>query len=217
MKTPDLVADCVGAMQAAVGVPVTVKCRIGVDDQDPEESLFTFVDKVARAGCGVFIVHARKAWLQGLSPKENREIPPLDYPLVLKLKVARPDLVVVLNGGIATIDAADDLLKRFDGVMLGRAAYGEPAMLSAVDRRIFAATSPDPEIEDVVLRMSAYVKRLARSGTSPHHVVRHLLGLYHGRPGARSWRRMLSEKGASTPPDILDRALDAMSRPAAYA
>ncbi len=210
MKTPALVADCVALMRDAVAAPVTVKCRIGVDDQDPETSLFEFVDKVAATGCDVFIVHARKAWLEGLSPKENREIPPLDYEIVRRLKRMRPDLTIVLNGGVETIDAAVDHLREFDGVMLGRAAYGAPSILADVDRKVFGAAAPPPAIEDVVRAMSAYVKARAKEGTSPHHVTRHMLGLMHGRPGARSWRRMLSEQGAATSPDILDRALDAM-------
>ena len=211
MKTPMLVADCVAAMRAAVDIPVTVKCRIGVDDQDPEESLFTLVDLVAKAGCEVVIVHARKAWLSGLSPKENREIPPLDYALVGKLKKARRDLAIILNGGITTIDQARAHLEAFDGVMLGRAAYGEPAILAEVDAKLFDDAAPSVAIEDVVREMSAYVKRMAKMGASPHHVTRHLLGLYHGRPGAKIWRRMLSVDGAATPADILDRALEAMA------
>ena len=212
MKTPQLVADCIDAMRAKVVIPVTVKCRIGVDDQDPEESLFALVDAVAAAGCNVFIVHARKAWLQGLSPKENREIPPLDYGLVRRLKAERPGLTIVLNGGVETIAAADEHLAHVDGVMLGRAAYGAPAILAEVDRLIFGERTADPLIDDVAARMSAYVKEKAKAkaGTSPHHIVRHMLGLYHGRPGARAFRRMLSEKGAATPADILDRALDAV-------
>ncbi len=211
MKEPELVADCVSAMRSAVKVPVTVKCRIGVDDQDPAESLFTFVDKVAEAGCEVFIVHARKAWLDGLSPKENREIPPLDYPLVASLKKARPALTIVLNGGVTTIDQAAAHLESFEGVMLGRAAYGEPGILATVDARIFGDRIDAPRIEDIVREMSNYVKRMALAGTSPHHIVRHMLGLYHGRHGARLWRRLLSERGAATPADILDRALEAMT------
>jgi tRNA-dihydrouridine synthase A len=217
MKTPELVAEGVSAMRAAVTIPVTVKCRLGVDDQDPEESLNGFVDRVAAAGCGIFIVHARKAWLDGLSPKENREIPPLDYALVRRLKIARPDLTVVLNGGILSLDAALSHLDAVDGVMLGRAAYGEPAILADVDRRIFNDPSPSPMIEAVIREMSDYVKREAAKGVPPHHVVRHMLGLYHGRPGARAWRRMLSENGASTASDVLDRALEAMREKAAIA
>lgn len=215
MKTPALVADCVAVMRETVKIPVTVKCRIGVDDQDPEESLFTLIDAVAATGCDVFIVHARKAWLDGLSPKENREVPPLDYALVRRLKIERPRLTVILNGGVASIDAAAEHLKSFDGVMLGRAAYAEPAILAEADRRIFGETAPAPDIDGVVREMSAYVKQMAKAGTPPHHVVRHMLGLYHGKPGAKAWRRMLSEKGTATPADILDRALAAMAPKAA--
>ncbi|MEZ5897590.1 MAG: tRNA dihydrouridine(20/20a) synthase DusA [Parvularculaceae bacterium] len=207
MKTPGLVAECWGAMQAAVDIPVTVKSRIGVDEQDPEESLFGFVETLAGAGCRVFIVHARKAWLQGLSPKENRETPPLDYDLVRRLKAAKPALTVVLNGGIATIDEAASHLKNFDGVMLGRAAYGEPAILTAVDRLIFDIPAPDPDITDVARTMSGYVRQMAARGVSPHHVTRHMLGLMHGRPGARRWRQLLSARGASTPVSVIDEAL----------
>lgn len=210
MTTPARVADCVAAMQAAVAIPVTVKCRLGVDDQDPRQSLFALVDAVAAAGCRVVIVHARKAWLKGLNPKQNRELPPLDHALVAELKRRRPDLVVVVNGGISSIDAAAAHLATFDGVMLGRAAYDRPAILAEVDRRIFGAPSPPPALEEVVCDMSAYVKRMAGRGTPPHHVVRHMLGLLHGRPSARRWRRLLSEAGAKTPPDILDRALAAV-------
>lgn len=211
MKTPALVGDCVTSMRAGARVPVTVKCRIGVDDQEPGQSLFEFVDTVASAGCEVFIVHARKAWLDGLSPKENREIPPLDYPLVHSLKAERPHLTIVLNGGLASVEDAAAHLAKVDGVMLGRAAYGEPAILAEVDRKIFGDRAPPPSLDDVIREMSSYVKRLAKTGTSPHHIVRHMLGLWHGRPGARAFRRMLSQQGAATPPDILDRAFAAIS------
>jgi tRNA-dihydrouridine synthase A len=211
MRTPELVADCVAAMRAGARIPVTVKCRIGVDEQEPAESLFGFVDKVASAGCEVFVVHARKAWLEGLSPKANREVPPLDYPLVHRLKAERPQLTIVLNGGLSSVEAAAAHLTKVDGVMLGRAAYGEPAILADVDRKIFGDRAPPPAIDDVIREMSSYVKSMAKSGTSPHHIVRHMLGLRHGRPGARAWRRMLSEHGAATPADILDRALAAVS------
>ncbi|MCB2114201.1 MAG: tRNA dihydrouridine(20/20a) synthase DusA [Parvularculaceae bacterium] len=211
MKTPGLVAECVASMRDSVKIPVTVKCRIGVDDQSPDESLFALVDAVSAAGCEVFIVHARKAWLEGLSPKENREIPPLDYEIVRRLKRERPGLTVVLNGGIETLEAAAAHLEEFDGVMLGRAAYGEPALLAGADGMIFGVRAPSPEIDAVVREMSAYVKAQARDGVAPHHVTRHMLGLFHARPGAKSWRRMLSEQGAATPPDILDRALEAMA------
>lgn len=208
MKEPDLVADCVAAMKAAVAIPVTVKCRIGVDDQNPEESLFGFVDKVAAAGCEVFIVHARKAWLQGLSPKENRTIPPLDYDLVRRLKRERPALSIILNGGIETAADAAALLPDFDGVMLGRAAYGAPYLLSEVDALFFNETANSPAREAVVRSMSAYVKQEFQKGVRPHSITRHMIGLYHGAPGARAWRRYLSENASSARATILDEALE---------
>jgi tRNA-dihydrouridine synthase A len=207
MKTPDLVAECIVAMIGAVDIPITVKCRIGVDDQDPHESLFEFVEKVAAAGCNVFIVHARKAWLKGLSPKENRTVPPLDYDLVRSLKAARPDLRIVLNGGIETINDASSLGVEFDGVMLGRAAYGAPYILADVDYVFFDETDSAPSREDVVGAMSEYVKREFEKGVRPHSITRHMIGLYHGAPGARAWRRFLSENSNVARDDILDRAL----------
>jgi tRNA-dihydrouridine synthase A len=210
MKTPALVADCVAAMRAAVSVPVTVKCRIGVDDQDPDETFFGFVDTVTAAGSSVFIVHARKAWLEGLSPKENREIPPLDYEIVRRLKAARPGLTIVLNGGLSSVRQALEEACGVDGVMLGRAAYGEPAILVEVDRLFFGDNRPPPSIDEVVRVMSAYVKRMALAGVKPHHVVRHMLGLHHGCSGARAWRRLLSQHGAAAPVSILDDALAAL-------
>ncbi len=209
MKTPGLVADCVAAMRAAVDVSVTVKCRIGVDDQNPDESLFDLVARSAEAGCGVFIVHARKAWLQGLSPKENREIPPLDYGLVKRLKRERPDLTVILNGGLASIDDCLVHLSHLDGVMLGRAAYGAPRLLAEVDARVCGEAGLRPALRDVVAAMDAYVRRAAAGGVKPHHVTRHMQGLAHGLPGAREWRRMLTEDGAATSPDVVARAWDA--------
>jgi tRNA-dihydrouridine synthase A len=210
MKTPSLVAECVEAMRAAVKVPVTVKCRIGVDDQDPEVSLFELADAIADAGCRVVIVHARKAWLEGLSPKENREIPPLDYEIVRKLKRTHPDLTVVLNGGLSSVAQALEESRGVDGVMLGRAAYGEPAILAAVDHAFFGEEGSPPADEDVVRAMSLYVKRMATAGVKPHHVVRHMLGYFHGRSGARTWRRMLSRHGTGAPSTILDDALNAV-------
>ncbi len=210
MKSPDLVADCVAAMSAAVSIPVTVKCRIGVDDQNPAESLFGFVGAVAEAGCRIFIVHARKAWLEGLSPKENRTVPPLDYDLVRRLKSERPELTVVLNGGIETIAQSQALLPDFDGVMLGRAAYGAPYLLAEVDREIFAAAHASPSRGQVVKEMSAYLKAQFERGVRPHAITRHMLGLYHGARGARAWRRYLSENAPASRDDILDRALEAM-------
>lgn len=212
MKTPALVAEGVFAMQSKVRIPVTVKCRLGVDDQDPAESLFGFIETVAAAGCRVFIVHARKAWLDGLSPQQNREIPPLDYEIVRHLKKARPDLTIVLNGGLASIGQALTESAGVDGVMLGRAAYGQPGILAIVDREFFGDLSVAPVVDDVVEAMSAYVRRCADDGVRPHHVVRHMLGLYHGQPGARLWRRLLSQQGAATAPSVLDEAIAAMRR-----
>ncbi len=210
MKTPSLVAECVEAMRTAVKIPVTVKCRIGVDDQDPDESLFMLADAIAAAGGRVVIVHARKAWLEGLSPKENREIPPLDYEIVRRLKKTRPDLTVVLNGGLSSVAHAFEERRDVDGVMLGRAAYGEPAILAAVDNVFFGETAPPLAQEEVVRAMSAYVKRMSSAGVKPHHVVRHMLGYFHGRSGARTWRRILSQQGAGAPATILDDALGAI-------
>jgi len=212
MRTPETVAEGVAAMRAAVDVPVTVKCRIGVDDQDPEAALFGFVETVAAAGAETFIVHARKAWLQGLSPKENRTVPPLDYELVARLKAARPELAVVLNGGIGDLDAAAAHLQTFDGVMLGRAAYETPGLLADVDGRFFdeAAAPVDPWA--AAEAMIPYVEAHVAAGGRPHAVTRHMIGLFHGRPGARAWRRTLSERASRPGADasVLRDALDAL-------
>jgi len=199
-------------MRAAVHVPVTVKCRIGVDDDDPEERLFDFVDTVASAGCGVFTVHARKAWLKGLSPKENRDVPPLDYALVERLKAARPELIIVLNGGLADLEAARAQLSWADGVMLGRAAYQTPALLGDVDAGIFGdcgRVSPFEAVEGY----RPFIARELEKGTRLHAITRHMLGLFHGRPGARGWRQTLSSQavrpGAGL--DVLDRALESVT------
>ena len=210
MKTPALVADCVAAMRKAVSVPVTVKCRLGVDDQDPEDSLFGFVETVSSAGCEIFIVHARKAWLMGLSPKENRTVPPLDYNIVRRLKLSRPDLLIVLNGGIETLEDAAALTRGVDGVMLGRAAYGAPYLLSGVDAMFFGAQAPAISREAAARAMSDYVKTQLSQGVRPHSITRHMLGLFHGSPGARRWRRFISENAAAGNGDILDRALEAV-------
>ncbi len=193
MAEPELVAACVVAMQSQVKVPITVKCRIGIDDQDSEADFNRFIDVVAGAGCRTFIVHARKAWLSGLSPKENREIPPLDYARVYGLKAAKPELTISINGGIADIDAAAAHLQHVDGVMLGRAAYQTPYMLADVDRRFFDDAAPVPSRHDVALRMLPYIERHVASGGRLNNVVRHMLGLYHGEPRARLFRRHLSE------------------------
>lgn len=213
MKTPELVADCVDAMRSAIKAPVTVKCRIGVDDQDPEESLYGFIDTVSKAGCEIFIVHARKAWLEGLSPKQNRDIPPLDYDLVRRLKKDRQDLSIILNGGITSVAAASSLVGDVDGVMLGRAPYAEPYMLEEVDSALFDTHRGDGVLrEDIVEAMSDYIAQhtMQNSWVKPNHVARHMLGLYHGQPGARLWRRAISEAGSSADVNILKTALTNM-------
>ncbi|MET0545379.1 MAG: tRNA dihydrouridine(20/20a) synthase DusA [Caulobacterales bacterium] len=192
MREPDLVAECVSAMRAAVRIPVTVKNRIGVDDQDPNESLFKFVELVSETGCNTFIVHARKAILAGLSPKENREVPPLNYPLVQSLKAAKPALCIVLNGGLTSITQAEDALAWADGVMFGRAAYHNPALLGEVDARLFgrgAIVTPDAALD----AYEDYMARELRAGTPLIAMTRHMLGLYQGQRGARLYRRIMSE------------------------
>lgn len=195
MAEPGLVADCVAAMRAAVRVPVTVKCRIGIDDQDGEADLDRFIDTVASAGCDTFMVHARKAWLKGLSPKENREIPPLDYGRVARLKARRPELTIVLNGGIGSIEETEQHLEIFDGVMLGRAAYHTPYILAEVDRRLFGDARPELSRGDALRAIVPYMERHTAEGGRPYALLRHILGLYHGQPRARAFRRLLSEQG----------------------
>jgi tRNA-dihydrouridine synthase A len=192
MAEPRLVADCVAAMKAAVAVPVTVKCRIGIDDQDPEAALSDFAAAVVAAGADALIVHARKAWLAGLSPRENREVPPLDYDRVFRLKAAYPRLPIVLNGGIATIDAAQAHLAAVDGVMMGRAAYQEPWRLLAVDPLLFGAEAPAASAKAAAEAFLPYVAGELERGTRLHAMTRHMLGLFHGVPGARAFRRHLA-------------------------
>jgi tRNA-dihydrouridine synthase A len=196
MARPALVAECVAAMRAAVAVPVTVKCRIGIDDEERFEFLAAFVDTVAATGCDTFIVHARKAILQGLSPKENREIPPLEYEKVWRLKAERPALTIVINGGIRTIEGAREQWARVDGVMIGREAYHNPYFLAALDRLAWPEAAPAlPEPAEVIAALKPYVLgRLAR-GERLHAIARHVLGLYAHRPGARAFRRVISELG----------------------
>ena len=198
MAEPGLVADCVSAMRHAVKVPVTVKCRIGIDDQDSESDLEKFVTTVAAAGCRTFIVHARKAWLKGLSPKENREIPPLDYGRVHRLKMAHPGLQIVINGGLATLAEAQGQLPTVDGVMLGRAAYQTPYLLADVDRRFFGSTRPVPTRGEILEALIPYAQRHVGNGGRLNNIARHILGLYHGEAGARAFRRFLSENAGRT-------------------
>jgi tRNA-dihydrouridine synthase A len=197
MREPELVAECLSAMREAVSVPVTVKHRLGVDDDDPRERLFSFVDRLAGAGTTTFIVHARKAWLKGLSPKENRELPPLDYEIVAELKQSRPDLEIILNGGIASLDVAERELARVDGVMLGRVAYHEPGLLLDVDRRFFGDSAPVRSADQAAREFRPWIEQRLGEGVPLHAITRHMLGLFAGRPGARQWRRILSEKGPS--------------------
>jgi tRNA-dihydrouridine synthase A len=193
MAEPDLVASCVTAMGEAAGLPITVKCRIGIDDQDAEESLDRFIDGVAEAGCSTFIVHARKAWLKGLSPKENRNVPPLDYGRVFRLKQRRPDLEIVLNGGIESLESARSHLPQVDGVMLGRAAYADPYLLAEVDRALLGATEMSPSRLEVFDRFVPHVEAELAKGTRLNQMTRHILGLFHGQPRARVFRRHLAD------------------------
>jgi tRNA-dihydrouridine synthase A len=218
MENPKLVADCAAAMIAVVDVPVTVKCRVGVDDQDPAVILPDFLAQVSAAGVDRFSVHARKAWLQGLSPKENRDIPPLDYDLVMEMKGLFPHLHLSVNGGIESLDAAEAFLERgMDGVMIGRAAYHTPTqILLEADRRIFGAGT-SRSAEDIVHLMLPYIADHLTQGGRLGQVTRHMMGLFQGRPGARGWRKHLSENvhadGAG--PDVVLAALDHVTRLAA--
>ena len=212
MLEPATVAAAVAAMKAAVAVPVTVKCRLGVDDQDPEVALDALAAAVLAAGADGLVVHARKAWLKGLSPKENREVPPLDYDRVYRLKARLPGTFVAVNGGIATLAEAAAHLAHVDGVMLGRAAYHTPDILAEVDRVIFGDTAPSPDPRAVVEAMVPYAERVLASGGRLSQVTRHMLGLFHGRPGARQWRRILSSEAVrpGAGPEVMRRALAAL-------
>lgn len=201
MAEPDLVARCVAAMRQAVRVPVTVKCRIGIDDQDSEADFQRFIDTVADAGCSTFIVHARKAWLQGLSPKENREIPPLDYARVYRLKAARPALEIIINGGITDLQACEAHLVHVDGVMLGRAAYHEPYTLAEVDQRFFESDRPVATRREALEALLIYADAHLANGGRLSNITRHVLGLYHGRPRGKLFRRHLSIEGVKAGAD----------------
>lgn len=208
MQTPEIVADCVYAMKAAVSIPVTVKCRIGVDDQDPEVALDQMADAVFDVGADALWVHARKAWLQGLSPKENRDIPPLDYDRVYRLKARYPNHFIGINGGVQTLDDTKAHLAHVDGVMMGRTAYQTPAILTEVDTAVLNKPSTPVDLAQVVALMADYAERHIAKGGRLTHVSRHMVGLFHGRPGARRFRQILStdatRSGAGS--DILLRA-----------
>lgn len=194
MAEPDLVAACVAAMRAATDLPVTVKTRIGIDERDSYQELADFVRRVAAGGCTVFIVHARKAWLSGLSPKENREIPPLRHEVVHRLKRDFPELTIVLNGGLTTLEQVTEQLRQVDGVMIGRAAYENPYLLAEVDRRFFGSSASPPNRHQVVRALLPYLEERLRAGTPLQCMTRPILGLFQGIPGARAWRRVLSER-----------------------
>ena len=198
MREPDLVGRCIAALKATTQLPVTVKCRIGVDDQEPREALHALVEAVVAAGVDGVVVHARKAWLKGLSPKENRDVPPLDYGLVHALKRERPGLFVSINGGIADNDAAAVHLDALDGVMVGRAAYHTPEILLDVDERFFGAARPVPDAAAAVSMFMPYVADKLAAGVKLHDMTRHLLGLFTGLPGARAWRRHLATEGVKS-------------------
>src|ERR1700676_1588335 len=198
MAEPALVAECVAAMKRAVGVPVTVKCRIGIDDQDPEIALDALARGVIAAGADALIVHARKAWLEGLSPKENRDIPPLDYDRGYRLKAAVPDVPVIINGGIASLSDAKAHLGHVDGVMLGRAAYQEPWRLLSADPELFGEAAPHATMKDVFEAMMPYVEAELARGTRLHSITRHFVGAFHGVAAARAFRRHLAENGVKS-------------------
>ena len=214
MIEPALVADCVAAMKAAIRIPVSVKCRLGVDEQDPDQALFSFAETVKAAGTDALIVHARKAWLKGLSPRENRDVPPLDYACVHRLKAAHPDLEIVLNGGIASLEQAQAQFGRVDGVMMGRTAYQEPWRLLAVDPLLFGEPAPFASPKDAALALMPYIERELAKGVRLHAITRHVLGLFRAVPGARAFRRQLATEavkpgaGPAVMADALAQVLD---------
>jgi tRNA-dihydrouridine synthase A len=214
MAEPQLVAECVAAMKTAVEIPVTVKCRIGIDEQDPVETLFGFTEQVKAAGADALVVHARKAWLKGLSPKENREVPPLDYALVRRLKAAYPDFEIILNGGIKSLAQAQAEIGALDGVMIGRTAYQEPWRLLEVDPLVFGARAPFTSPKEAALALIPYIERETAAGVRLSAITRHVLGLFRAVPGARAFRRHLATEGvkpgalASVMADALALVLD---------
>jgi tRNA-dihydrouridine synthase A len=213
MAEPDLVADCIAAMQAAVKIPITVKHRIGIDDMEDYEGLVRFVSTIAQTGCHTFIVHARKAWLKGLSPKENREVPPLQYDKVFQLKQDFPHLNIIINGGITSLEQSVYLLNQVDGVMMGREAYSNPYLLAQVDQQIYGVDKPVITREQVLDAFTHYCEEELAKGKRLNHMTRHILGLYNGLPGARQFRRVISEQahkpGAGI--DVLERALASLN------
>ncbi len=217
MATPELVAECFVAMQAAVKIPVTIKCRIGIDDQDEEQALFAFVEANAKAGCKNFIIHARKAWLKGLSPKENREIPPLNYALVHQLKTAHPHLHIEINGGFETLAQALPHLETLDGIMLGRVAYHQPWELTQVDLAFVGHSAAVSTRREAVEAMIPYIEKHLATGAPLHHITRHMLGLYHAQAGGRLWRQVLTVEGQKqgAGAEVLLKALDVVEEQAA--
>ncbi len=214
MAKPALAADCIKAMRDAVDIPVTAKIRVGIDELDSDRYLAEFVAHLQAAGCHAVIIHARKAWLSGLSPKQNREIPPLQYARVWRIKASFPRLEIVINGGITNLREAQSQLGKVDGVMIGRAAYHDPYCLADADRRIFALETPTRTRESVAECMLAYIDDELSRGTKLHHIVKHMLGLFHGQPGARAWRRSLGACGnsSSAGPEAVQIALGAVAR-----
>lgn len=212
MLEPELVRDCVAAMRAAVNIPVTVKHRIGVDDVDSYEALTRFVRVVAESGCTSFSVHARKAWLSGLSPKQNREIPPLSYETPYRLKADFPAFEFILNGGVRTLDDTATHLEKIDGVMIGRAAYESPYMLAEADRRIFGEGTPVPSRREIMERFMVYARAELAAGNPLRHMTRHILGLFNNLPRARTWRRILTEGAVPNEAgvEVIERALEAL-------
>jgi tRNA-dihydrouridine synthase A len=211
MKEPSLVADCIASMITAVKIPVTVKCRLGVDELETYEHFLSFIDTVASTGCSTFVVHARKAWLSGLSPKENREIPPLRYDWVHDLRKQRPDLTIILNGGLSTVESSLQALPNVDGVMIGRMAYHEPYRLHQLDRAIYSPELAVETREALLLKYRPYVEAQCAKGIGIKHITRHILGLFHAQPGGRMFRQVLSEKSHKAQGwEVIEEALQAI-------
>jgi tRNA-dihydrouridine synthase A len=201
MAEPERVAECISAMKHSVDIPITVKSRIGIDDQDSYTGLAHFIATIADAGCNTFIIHARKAWLSGLSPKQNREVPPLRYDMVVQIKQDFPELEIILNGGINSLDQAKDILNDVDGVMLGREVYHRPFILAKVDEIFFQAPGQDKSRVEIVLQLIPYIQQQLILGVRLNSITRHILGLFHGQPGAKNWRRYISENAYKSDAD----------------